>query len=148
MRNLSHLGHLPHHKSQQRMSIRNVNMNIRHVFRTLSRLASNCILIRQVLHFPATLWIVSSMTVWYFVALVSHYSVKLRTILSLIYFSLHSPTSLHPKLNLQPARWGIMIHRKIKQPTFREHLHMHCRRPPIFIAEQMFELSTQPSSIV
>jgi hypothetical protein len=30
----------------------------------------------------------------------------------------------------------------------REHLHVHCRRRPIFIANQMFELPTQPSSIV
>jgi len=33
-------------------------------------------------------------------------------------------------------------------PTLREHLHVHCRRQPIFIADQMFELLTQPSSIV
>jgi hypothetical protein len=30
----------------------------------------------------------------------------------------------------------------------REHLHVHCRRQPIFIANQMFELPTQHSSIV
>jgi len=30
----------------------------------------------------------------------------------------------------------------------REHLHMHCRRQPIFIPDQIFELPTQPSSIV
>jgi len=30
----------------------------------------------------------------------------------------------------------------------REHLHVHCRRQPIFIADQMFELLTQRSSIV
>jgi hypothetical protein len=30
----------------------------------------------------------------------------------------------------------------------REHLHVHCRGQPIFIADQMFELPNQPSSIV
>jgi hypothetical protein len=30
----------------------------------------------------------------------------------------------------------------------REHFHVHCRRQPIFIADQMFELPIQSSSIV
>jgi hypothetical protein len=30
----------------------------------------------------------------------------------------------------------------------REHLHMHCRRRPILIADEMFELHTQPLGIV
>jgi len=45
--------------------------------------------------------------------------------------------------NLRPARWGITTHRRIKKQTLNEHLHMHSRRQPIFIADQMFEL--QPS---
>jgi hypothetical protein len=34
------------------------------------------------------------------------------------------------------------------KPTLKEHIHMHCRRQPIFIPDQMFELPTQRSSIV
>ena len=50
--------------------------------------------------------------------------------------------------NLWPARWGITIHRRIKKHTLREHLHVHSRRQPIIIANQMFELPTQPLSTV
>jgi hypothetical protein len=41
-----------------------------------------------------------------------------------------------------------MIHRRIKKHMLREHLHVHCRRQPITIANLMFEHPTQPSSIV
>ena len=97
---------------------------------------------------PGTPRVTSSSTACYFAALFSCYSVKLHSIFTLIFFCLHSPSSLHPTWNLQPARSGITIHRRIKKPTLREHLHMHCRRQPIFIADQRLELLTQPSSIV
>jgi len=57
-------------------------------------------------------------------------------------------TSSSSTSNLQPARWGITIHRRITMPTLREHLNVHERRQPILIANQMFELPTQPLSIV
>jgi len=41
-----------------------------------------------------------------------------------------------------------MIHRRIKKPTLREHLHLQSRRQPICIADNMNALPTQPSSIV
>jgi len=103
---------------------------------------------RRALLFRGTPRVASSSTACYFVALFSRSSVKLRTIFTLIFFCLHSPTSLHPTWNLQPARSGITIHRRIKTPTLSEHLHVHCRRQAKFIADQMFELLTQPSSIV
>jgi len=123
-------------------------MNRRDVFQTVSRHNSNCILLCWAILFPGTARIASFSTASYFVALSSHYSVKLHTIFTLIYFCLHSPTSLHPKWNQRPARWGITIHRRIKKDTLKEHLHVHRRRQPIFIADQLFELPTQPSSIV
>jgi len=48
--------------------------------------------------------------------------------------------------NLQPARGGITIHRRIKKHTLSEHLHMHSIRQPIFSTNHMFKL--QPSCIV
>jgi hypothetical protein len=90
----------------------------------------------------------SSLTACYLVALLSRYSVIPHTIVTLICFCLHSPTSLLPKWNLWPARGGITIHRRIKMPTLREHLHGHYRRQPIFIAHEIFQLPTQPSIIV
>jgi len=123
-------------------------MNRRHVFWTLSRHASNCILLSRVSLIPGTPRLASSSTAWYFVAPFSRYSVKLRTIFTLIYFCLHSATSLHPTWNLWPASWGITIHRRVEKPTLSEPLHVHCRRQPIFIADKMFQPPTQPSSIV
>ena len=148
MTNPSYPVHQTLPKSQQKASIDNININCRHVFRTLSRHAPDCILLGRVSLFPRTAQIASSSTECYFVVLFSHYSTKLHTIFFLIYFCLHSPTALSSTWNLQPARWGITIHRRIKKPTLREHLHVHWRRQPIFIADQMFELPTQPSSIV
>jgi len=53
-------------------------------------------------------------------------------------------------INMEPmaSQGGITIHRRIKKPTLKEHLHVHWRRQPIFIADQMFALPTQRSSIV
>jgi len=82
-------------KSQQRTTIDNINMNRRHVFQTLSRHASDCILLGRASLFPGTPRIASSLTKCYFVARFTHYSTKLYTIFTLIYFCLHSPTSLH-----------------------------------------------------
>jgi len=47
--------HLPLQKLQQRTSIKNISMNRRHVFRTLSRHASNCILLAECYFFQARL---------------------------------------------------------------------------------------------
>jgi hypothetical protein len=47
MKNPSNPGHLPLQKSQQRSSIKNISMNRRHVFRTLSGHASKCILLAE-----------------------------------------------------------------------------------------------------
>ena len=52
------------------------------------------ILLHRVLHFPGTPQIAFSLTECFFVALFSCYSTKLHTIFTLVYFSLHSPTSL------------------------------------------------------
>jgi len=94
-KNLSNPVHLTLPKSKQRTSIDNMNINRRHVFRTLSRRASDCILLGWVLLLPGTPRIASSSTECYVVALFSCYSTKLHTISTLIYFCLHSPTSLH-----------------------------------------------------
>ena len=73
-------------------------------------------------------------------------------VLHLILYLLHihslpySPTFyLHyHKWDLHPARWGIIIHRRIKKHTLREHLHS--RKQPIFIVHRMFTI--QSSSIM
>ena len=95
MKNPSHPVHLTLPKSQQRTSISNINMNRRHVFRTLSRHTSDCILQGCASHFHSTPRIASSSTDCYLVALFSRYSTKHHTIFTLIYFCLHTPTSLH-----------------------------------------------------
>jgi len=123
-------------------------MNCRHVFRTLSRYTSNCILLSRVLLYPGTPRTASSSTACYFVSRLCCYSITLHTILTLIYFCLHSPTALHQTWNRQLARWGSAIRRWIEKHTLREPLHVHSWRQPIFIADQMFQLPTQPSSIV
>jgi len=55
MKNPSNPEHLPLQKSQQRTRIKNINMNRRHDFRTLSRHASNCILLAKRYFFQARL---------------------------------------------------------------------------------------------
>jgi len=125
-------------------------MNCRHFFQTLSRYTSrlhppapsvtfsrhlpNCILFHQVfLCCPIS-------PLWYSTSY-STYPYILRSTFS-------NFTSSSSTWNLRPGRWGITIHRRIKRPTLREHLHVHWRRQPIFMADHMFELPTQPSSIV
>jgi len=137
-------------KSQQTTSIDNINMNHRRVFQTLSRYASrlhppapsvpfsrhasNCIFLNRVFLccpiFPLFYW--------------TSYYIYPYILLS----TFSNFTSSSSTWNLRPARWGITIRRRIKKHTLREHLHVHWRRQPIFIAEQMFALPTQPSSIV
>jgi len=85
--------HLTLPNSQQRTSIDNINMNHRHVFWTLSRHTSGCILLGRHSHCPGTTRIASSSTECYFVALFSHYSTKHHTIFTHLYFCLHSLTS-------------------------------------------------------
>ena len=94
MKNPSNLVHLTLRKSQHRTSFKNTSMNPRHR-QTLSRHASNCILLSWASLFPGTPWIASSSTACYFVALFSRYSFKLPTVLTLICFCLHSATILH-----------------------------------------------------
>ena len=65
------------------------------VFRTLSRHASNCILLGHASLFPDTSRIASSLTACYFVPLFSRDSIKLPTVFTLICFCLHSATSLY-----------------------------------------------------
>jgi hypothetical protein len=55
----------------------------------------HCILLRRASLSPGTPQIASSFTEFFFVALFSHYSTKLLTIFTHIYFCLHSPTWLH-----------------------------------------------------
>jgi hypothetical protein len=55
MKNPSNPAHLPLQKSQHRTSIKNISMNCRHVFRTLSMHASNCILLAKRYFFQACL---------------------------------------------------------------------------------------------
>ena len=124
--------HLTLPKSQQRTDITNRNINHWHVFCTLCRNALNDILLNHVLHcspiFP----------LFYFTS----YYIYPYTLPSTF------PTSLYQTWNLWQARWGITIYRRIKKHALREHLHVHCRRQPIFIAYQMFEHPMQASSIV
>jgi len=125
-------------------------MNRRHVFRTLSRQASR-------LHHPAPSVTFSRQTtncilfdqaflccpiipVFYYTSYYT-YPYILRSTFS-------NFTSSSSTWNLRPVRWGITFHRWIKRPSLSEHLHLHWRRQPIFIADQMFELPTQPLSRV
>jgi len=55
MKNPSNPAHLPLQKSQQWFSVKNINMNCRHVFRTLSGDASNCIFPAERYFFQARL---------------------------------------------------------------------------------------------
>ena len=95
MKNRSNLVHLTLPKSQQRTSIDNIHMNRRHVFWTLSRDTSDCILLGRASPFPGMPRLASSLTECYSVALFSRHRTKLHSIFTLIYFCLHSPTSLH-----------------------------------------------------
>jgi len=95
MENPSNPVHLSLPWSEQRSSIGIIHMNRRHVFRTLSSHASDCILLGRTSHCPGTPRIASSLTECYFVALFSCYSTTHHTIFTVIYFCLHSPTSLH-----------------------------------------------------
>jgi len=122
-----------------RMWIRNAD----NVFLNVSRHASNCILLGRPSRVPGKHRIASSRTECYCVALFSRYSIKFRTIFPHIYFCLHSLTSTSPTWNLWPARWGITIHRRMKKHNLRQHWHVHSRRQPIFIGDQLFE--PQPS---
>jgi len=90
MKNPSNPVHLMLPKSQQRSCSDNISMNRWHVFLTVSRHASNYILLGRVWHFPGTPWIVFSSTTCYCVTLFSHSSITLPTIFTLIYFSLYS----------------------------------------------------------
>jgi len=132
MKNPSNLVHLTLTKSQHTTCISNISMDRWHVFRTLSTDPSNCILLNLVLLscplFPLLYW--------------TSYYIYPYILLSTF------PTSLDQTWNLRLARWGITIHRRIKLHTLREHLHVHCRTQPIFIANQIFELPTQLLSIV
>jgi hypothetical protein len=131
MKNPSNQVHLTLPKSQQTTRISNVNMNPRHVFRTLSRHALNCILL------DCVLLCCPGFLLFHYTS----YYINLYILLSTF------PTSLYQTWNLRLARWGITIHRRINKHTFREHLHMYSRRQPIFIPNQMFQLSNQLSSI-
>jgi hypothetical protein len=53
MKNPSNPVHLPLQKSQRRMSIMNININCRYVFRTHSKPASNCVLLAKRYFFQA-----------------------------------------------------------------------------------------------
>ena len=44
--------------------------------------------------------------------------------------------------------WGITVHSGVIKYALGEQLHMHSRRQPTFIANEMFQLSIQPSIIV
>jgi len=74
------------------------------LFRTLSRYASNCILLGRASLLSGTLRIASYSTARYFVALFSRYSINLPTIFTLIWFCQHSATTLHQHdINDQPG---------------------------------------------
>jgi hypothetical protein len=150
MKHPSNLVHLMLLKSQPGTGIDNINRNRWHVFWTLSRHGSE-------LHPPAPSGNVSRFTLncillnWVFLCcpifpLIYCTSYNIYPYILLSTFS--NLTWSSSAWNLQPARWGISIHRRIKKPTLGEHFHMHWKRQPIFIADQMLALPTQPSSIV
>jgi len=91
MKDPSNPVHLPLHESPPRASIKHMNINHWHDFGTLSRHTSNCVLLRGASVFPGTPGIASSSTACYWVAVFSHYSVKLRTIFIPLYTSVYLP---------------------------------------------------------
>jgi len=119
-----------------------------HVFRTLSRHPSDCILLGHPGLFPGTRRIASSSTECYFVALCFPYSTIHHTIFTVIYFCLHSPTS--PSSNMEPTANQVRNHNSTKnqEAHLERALHVHWSGQPIFMANQMFELPTQPLSRV
>jgi len=94
-KNPSNPVHQTHSKSQQRTSIDHMNMIHQVVLWTHSTHASDCILLGRQSLCPDMPRIASFSTECFFVTLVSCYSTKLHTIFTLIFFYLHSPTSLH-----------------------------------------------------
>jgi len=118
------------HKSQWRTRIDNLNMNCQHVFWTLSWHTLNCLLLD---------WGVVSCSIFLVLYYTSYYIYPYILLSTFPNFASSSST-----WNIRPARWGITIHKWIKKPTLKEHLHMHWRRQPIFIADQMFGLPTNP----
>jgi hypothetical protein len=90
MQNPSNPVHLRLPKSQQTTRRDDIYMNHWHVFPTVCRHASNCILLNLALHLPGTPPIGSSATMCYFVALFSRWLIKLPTLFTLIYSSLNS----------------------------------------------------------
>jgi len=90
MKNPCILVHLTLPKSQPSTIINNINMNHWHDFTTVSRHTWNCLLLGRASLFPATPRIASYLTTCHLVALFSYHSIILRTMFTLIYFSLHS----------------------------------------------------------
>jgi len=146
MKNPPNLVHLTLPKSQHRTSINNININHWHCLSdsfqvhlelhsprprvTFSRHTTNCTLPNRML-LCCPIFLLFYSTSYYI-----HSYMLLSTF----------PNFTQSTWNLQPARRGITIHRRIKKHTLRERLHVHCRRQPILIANQMFEL--QPSLCV
>jgi len=87
----SHNKELPH----QRTSLDNIHMNCWHVLWTLYSYVLNFILLGRVSRIPDMTWNATSSTQCCFVALFSCYSTEPHSLFTLIYFCLHSPTSLH-----------------------------------------------------
>jgi hypothetical protein len=112
-----------------RTSIDNMYMNSRHVFQTLCRYTSHCILLGWVYPFPDMARIVSSLTEFHCCPIFrslyqTSYCIHHYILLSA--FSNFTPSS--STWNLWPARWGITIHRSITKPTLRDHLQVHWTR--------------------
>jgi len=95
MKNLSNFVHLMLPKSYQRTSIDNINMNCRYIVQTLSMHISDCIFLHQASLIPGRPRIASSSMECFLFVVFSRYSTKHHSIFNLIYFCLHSPTSLH-----------------------------------------------------
>jgi len=131
MNNPSNPVHLTLPNLQPRTSIHNINMNCRHVFWCLSRHASNSLLLDQVL------LCCPIFRLFYYTS----YHIY-PCILSSTFPNITSSSST---CNLWPARWGITIHRRIKKHTLKQDLGVHLRRQPIVIADEMFELRSQPA---
>jgi len=131
-KNSSNPVHLMLPQSPQRTCFGDININCHHVVCTLTSHAINCIILDHVL-LGCTVFLSFYSTSYYICPYI---------LLSTF------PTSLHQSWNIQPARWGITIHRRIKNHTLRDHLHVHSGRQSIFIEDQMFELPTQLSSMV
>jgi len=140
MKNPSNPVHLTLPKSQQRTSLKNINMNCRQWLPdsvqaclelhaappsvTFSRHSLNCILLDWVLlcRFIFLLFYSTSYYIYAYILLSTF------------------PNFTSSTWNLRTARWGITIPSRIIKHTLREHLHVHSTRQPIFIANQMFEL--------